>query len=689
MLFLKSSFAEYYPRKGHAIFIRSMTTGGLIVEWLKLCAHELICPPGNRQEKVRFMVRSDAEWRFPRTLLVATLITAALYFAQDVFIPFTLAALLSFLLTPLVTRLERSGFNRTLAVLIVVVFSVLSFGSLGWIVTNQLVDLAEKMPRYKENVENKLHAVNGRTGTVLRKAVDSLNELGQPLLIEQQPENAKEIPKRDLTPLPTAPPDSASATPTRVTVVARAQSTSEFVRSLIAPFLAPLGKGAIVIILVIFMLIEREELRDRLIRIAGPSHINVTTQALNDAGARVSRYLLMQLAINSVYGATVALGLYCIGVPQALMWGMLATVLRFLPYLGFWIALAIPFFLALASPSWHQPIETVFLFGTLELVVNQLEPGLYGSSTGLSSVAVLGAALFWTWLWGGVGLLLSTPLTVVLVVMGKHMPNLNFLNVVLGDKPALAPHMRLYQRMLATDTEEAEDLFDEFTTGKSLTEAYDTFALPALVLAELDFHHDQINEGKLKFLFDNMKELVQEFGDHRLLAREETLVSSTEPGLPVVTSRLASVPTLCLPARDEADEIAGTMLEQVLHASGVSMHIVSADSLAGEMMEMIEQQMIEVIGISAVPPSGVRHARYLYKRIRAQYPRIPIVVGLWHSKLSPDKARRLLGCTPDDTVAMTIAEASKHFLRLVDLCSLRQQETEKAQARRKTSGRLA
>lgn len=646
------------------------------------------------------MAQTNVDWRFPRTLLVATLITAGLYFAQDVFIPLTLAALLTFLLSPLVTRVERTGLSRAPSVLIVTLLSILTFAFLGYVIMSQLVDLAEKMPSYKENVEKKLQAVNGRTGRILRRAVDSLSEIGQVASLDSgaapKPEqkDAAHPATAPATPSDAQPPDAEpkapTTPPTPVTIVAKPESTSEFVRGMIAPFLAPLGKGAVVIILVIFMLIEREELRDRLIRTAGTTNMNVTTQALNDAGARVSRYLLMQLAINSVYGTFVAIGLYFIGVPQALMWGMLATVLRFLPYLGFWIAVAIPFFLALASPTWFQPMATIGLFGTLELVVNQLEPVLYGSSTGLSSVAVLGAALFWTWLWGAVGLLLSTPMTVLLVVMGKHVPHLNFLNVVLGDEPALAPHMRLYQRMLATDSEEAEDLFEEFTLGKSLTESYDEFALPALGLAELDFHQDHIDEGRRKLVYDNMKELVEELGARRVLAGKDAPPEDAAPA-PVSpeSSRLASVPALCFPARDEADEIAGTMLGQVLRVSGAMMPTVSVDSLAGEMLEMIESQKIEVICISAVPPSGVRHARYLYKRIRARYPKIPIVIALWNSKLSAEKATRVLGCSEEDTIVTTVADAARHCLRLIDVCSLLQQEKKKKAQANKPLGETA
>lgn len=625
------------------------------------------------------MATIGSEWKVPRILFIAAFVTAALYFAQDVFIPFALAALLSFLLAPLVRHLEHWGFRRLPAVLLVSVLSIACSVCLGWIVMNQFVDLAEHLPNYKENVEQKLQALNGRTSEALTHATRILRELGQHAAIVS-PLGDKTLPLIDGS--ESSQSVHVESAPTRVTIVVKELSSLDFLRSAISPLLTPLGKAAIVAILVVFMLIGREELRDRLIRLAGTTHMNVTTQALDDAGERVSRYLLMQFIINSIYGTGVAFGLYFIGVPNAFMWGLLATMLRFIPYLGFWLAAGIPFLLALASPTWFQPVATLLLFGILELIANNLEPSLYGSSTGLSSVAVLGAALFWAWLWGAVGLLLSTPLTVVLVVMGRHVPSLAFLNVVLGDEPVLRPHVRLYQRMLATDNDEAEDLFEEFTKEKSLTEAYDAFALPALSLAESDYHLGNIDDARRKLVHENMRELVQELGDQRKQSEDRARLAAIGPAQIVHAepSRLASVPVMCFPARDEADEIAGAMLAQILQAAGAAMKTVSVASLAGEMLEMIEQEKIEVICISAVPPSGIRHARYLYKRIRARYSKIPIVVALWSSKLALDKAKRLIGCSEDDTIATTAAEAAKHILRLVDICSLRKQEVKKAQA---------
>lgn len=629
------------------------------------------------------MAQIELAWRFPRALLVAVTITACLYFAQEVIIPLTLAALLSFLLAPLVTRVEHRGLKRTPSVVIVIVAALTCFGGIAWIITNQFVDLAEKLPSYKENVEHKLQALNGRTSAIFGNASKVLDDLAQkiaPPRIEPQVHPA--VPHEAPADVPVAAPAPAPVAPTPVMVVAKDTSSLEMLRLVLGQILSPLGKAAIVIILTAFMLIGREELRDRLIRLAGTSKLHITTEALDDAGERVSRYLYMQLIINSVYGGAVAVGLFFIGVPNALMWGMMSMILRFIPYLGFWMAAAIPFLLALASPSWFQPVGTLVLFGLLEAVANNLEPGLYGSSTGLSSLAVLAAALFWGWLWGPMGLLLSTPLSVVLVVLGKHVPQLEFLSVVMSDEPVLQPHVRLYQRILATDYEEAEDLFEEFTKGKTLLEAYDNFVLPALALAESDYHFERIDDSRRKTVHDNMLEFVRELGMRRLetksddvLPSESITVSKDSNKLPpVVEGRLAHVRVICFPAHDEADEIGGMMLSQILQSEGVNLQVASVASLASEMVDVIEERKIEVVCISSMTQKAARHARYLFGRIRDRYPKLPVVVALWSNKMGQEKARRLLGCGENDTVATTAAEAIKDLLHLIVHCAERKSE---------------
>ena len=277
-----------------------------------------------------------------------------------------------------------------------------------------------------------------------------------------------------------------------------------------------LGSTGIVIILVVFFLVRREDLRDRFIRLVGKGQVTVTTQMLEDAATRVSRYLSMQFLINATFGISVGIGLYLIGVPNAILWGILAATLRFIPYIGPWIAAAMPIGLSMAiSTGWVAPILTVGLFVVLELFSsNVMEPWLYGKNTGVSAVAVLVAAVFWTWLWGLVGLLLATPLTVCLLVIGKHVPQLSFLDILLGNEPVFEPKKRVYQRLLAGDQEEATELVDDDLENKPLVEVYDTVLIPALALtAETDWHRGELDEGRHKFILQSLKEMIQERGE--------------------------------------------------------------------------------------------------------------------------------------------------------------------------------
>jgi predicted PurR-regulated permease PerM len=377
---------------------------------------------------------------------LTSFVIATLYFARDFLIPLALAALLTFLLSPLVTRIER-WLGRITAVLLVGVLILAATGAAGWMLTRQLVDLAAKLPDYKENIHTKVRSIKVPTGGVFKKFSDTVEEL------------KKDLPGAETsTPATAKPETSVAVTPRSVPAAASVQvvetsslSLTGLVQYLLAPLLGPIGKAALVVLLVIFMLLRREDLRRRLIRLIGKGHISATTHAMEDAGARVFRYLLMQLVVNVCYGIPVAIGLYFIGVPNAVLWGAFAAVLRFIPYIGPWIGAALPIALSLAvSPSWTMPLLTIALFVVLELLSNNLmEPWLYSSSTGVTPIALIVAAVFWTWLWGPVGLILSTPLTVCLVVIGRNVPRLSFLSVVLSDEEALTPAEDFYHR--ATD----------------------------------------------------------------------------------------------------------------------------------------------------------------------------------------------------------------------------------------------
>jgi hypothetical protein len=393
---------------------------------------------------------------------------------------------------------------------------------------------------------------------------------------------------------------------------------------------------------VIFMLLAREDLRDRVIRLIGQGRINVTTQAMDEAGRRVSKYLIAQCIVNGTYGLAIGLGLWIIGLtaghnhpsfPNWFLWGMLTALLRFIPYIGPWIGAAFPIALSLAVyQGWAVPASVIGMFLVVELISNNLmEPWLYGASTGVSTVAILVAAVFWTWLWDIPGLLLSTPLTVLIAVTGKYVPQLEFLSILLGDEPALEPKYRFYQRLLADDVEEADELLAEYAEKKPLVEVYDTVVLPALGLAEADWHRDRLDHAKQQQIRQSIRDLVEEAGE-----RPRKVDAATPPGGTVTpaaatpssnTTALAEVvqakpaPTnegtpydrcvLCIPARDPADEVAALMLTQVLEHHGYCSEYVSVEKLASEYLEVVEKRQSQVVVISELPPAAVTLARYI------------------------------------------------------------------------------
>ena len=386
-------------------------------------------------------------------VLLMAFVIATLYFASDLLIPLALAALLTFLLAPLVTRLER-WIGRIAAVLLVVTMIFSMIGMAGWVLTRQLVDLATRLPDYKVNIETKLHSFQLPSGGAFKRLSETVEELKKDFRGADAP-IVSQVPGKPGTAV-AVPVSSAPTLPVQVVETSKANPL-QLLQVIISPLLGPLGTTGLVLLLVVFMLLKREDLRSRLIRLIGQGRISATTHALDDANHRVSRYLLMQLVVNVTFGIAVAIGLFFIGVPNAVLLGAFATVLRFIPYIGPWIAAAFPIILSLAvSPSWMMPLLTLGLFVLLELICsNIVEPWLYGSSTGVSSIALVVAAVFWTWLWGPIGLMLATPLTVCLVVMGRHVPQLSFLSIMLSDEEALTPAEQCYHRLLTVGLNEA------------------------------------------------------------------------------------------------------------------------------------------------------------------------------------------------------------------------------------------
>jgi predicted PurR-regulated permease PerM len=623
------------------------------------------------------------------TLASIAIVVGALYFAREVMIPLALGVMLSFLLTPLLLRLQRWGLPRIPALLVVMLLLIGAVGGLGFVVYTQLNDLAGKLDLYKQNIQEKVNWVRGVTKS---GAIDRAMKV-----IKETTENSTSKPttapttnastpvatirtdpatgQSELTPLnPNARP--VNPIPVLVTNEKPVEGSAgvafkNFYASL-SPLLDPLTTAGIVLIFVIFMLLAREDLRDRVIRLIGQGRINVTTQAMDEAATRVSRYLIAQCIVNGTYGLSIAIGLWVIGktfghsnptFPNWFLWGLLTGILRFIPYIGPWIGAAFPIAISLAVyHGMGVPIAVVCMFLIIELGSNNfMEPWLYGSSTGVSTVAILVAAVFWTWLWGTPGLLLSTPLTVLIAVTGKYVPQLEFLNILLGDEPALEPKYRFYQRLLAEDVEEADELLAEYLEEQSVVDVYDQVVLPALALAEHDWHNDRLDQSKQSAVRQAVRDLVEEVGE------KPRKVSATDapPSEDGKETGVYDRCVLCLPARDPADELAAMMLAQVLESEGYCAQYVSVERLASEYVELVEKRGVQVVMISALPPAAVTHARYLVKRLRGRFPELKVIVGLWTTRGNLERAKQRLETIGTNLVVSSIHDAVEQLRQTV------------------------
>ena len=596
------------------------------------------------------------------TVALTAFIVATLYFARDLLIPLALSALLTFMLSPLVTRIER-WVGRIAAVLLVVTLIFTGFGAAGWMLTRQLVDLATKLPEYKGNIVAKMHAFELPKGGAFTKLSQTMEDLKQELpggtaavapTITQEPgEPGSAVGSPPLSP--------AHPVPVEMVETSKA-SPIELVQLIIAPLLGPFGKAALVLALVICMLFQREDLRNRLIRLVGQGRISATTRAMDDAGRRVSRYLLMQLLVNVTYGTVIAIGLSFIGVPDAVLWGALATVLRFIPYVGPALAAALPTFLALAvSPHWRVPILTLSLFVGLELLLNNvMEPLLYGAHTGVSSIALIVAAVFWTWLWGPIGLVLATPLTVCLVVLGRHVPRLSFLSVVLSDEEALTPAEDCYHRLIAPGEHGELELVEAYLKANSLTALYDAVFIPVLTAAETDARAERLDMVQLSELEQSLRDIIEDLGTRPVAPSRASLEKDggeEDEETPALPDLAPDCRVYCLPARADRDELAGAMLVQLARQRGFGAQNAPAKLVAGELLALVEEADVDVICISVVAPSTVIHARYLCLKLRAILPRLKIVIGLWGVAEDVTEATKRLRDSGADEVVTTLAEA--------------------------------
>ncbi len=592
--------------------------------------------------------------------LVLVGVIAALYFTREVLIPLAFALTITFLLTPAVVFLERLRLGRTISVLAAMLGSVAVAGGIGWIIASQLIDVANQLPQYRENIEAKVSAfrvpVTGQLGHAAASVQEIVRELGKPPAPPAPAVPPGPKPRQTTLPAP-------QSEPTPVQVVQTPSTGWEKLRDLGAAILAPLGRAGMVVIFTIFMLLKREDLRNRLLRLAGLSQLNLMTQALHDAGNRVTHYLRLQFLVNAVFGILFGCGLYWIGVPYAALWGVVAGILRIVPYIGTPIAALLPVALSLAVfDGWSKPALVFGMGAGLEVIIaNAVEPWLYGAHLGISSLALLVSSVFWAVLWGPAGLILATPLTVCVVVLGRYVPQFSFLHVLLGDEPVLAAEATIYQRLLAMDQQEAHAIVDEHLKGKRLVDFYDSVLIPALTMAEQDRHKGAIDADREEFLFVSINEMIAEFSDYQLAplveAGEDEVSEPVEHG----DARI-----LCLPVSDRADEITASMLAQLLERKGFNaMCFPSTGATAHELLDFIEAGHGDVVCISALPPYAFAPARVMCRQIRERFPKLKIVVCVWGFSGDKDKAKARFERAQPDRLATSLGEALVHVHELV------------------------
>lgn len=569
---------------------------------------------------------------------------AVLYLARDVFLPIAVALLLTFALAPVVAALRRIGLPRAFAVISTALITFTLIGIFSLIVTLQVAELAKNLPAYQSNIVMKvkdLKEAGSENGIIDRigNVVERINrEIDRPTT---ETPTSVESPKKD---------------PLLVEIYSR-DNPIQVLTNIIAPLVGPVAMAGLVVVVVIFMLLEREDLRDRFIRLAGFGDLHRTTEGLQDAGKRVGHYLLMQLIVNTTYGLPVAIGLWFIGIPNAMLWGLLAIVLRFVPYVGPVIAMVLPLFLSVAVDSgWSMLLWTAGLFVAMELVINNVvEPMLYGSKTGLSPLAIIVSAIFWAWIWGPVGLILSTPLTACLVVLGKHVPQFEFLQVLFGSDPVLAPHARLYQRLLAGDPDEATDQAEEILEEEYLVDYYGAVAMPALALAEQDRARGVMSdEQRLRVaasgmsLVSNLEDIaIEESKDDE----NETADTEGEPASQPIPDG-EGMTILCVGGRGEIDDVSAAMLAQVLRAEGAAATALSFHQIEPANIRKLQTEAVDAIVVCFLNLDSIKHARFVVRRLKRVNTRARVGIVIWDTS-----ADRAAGQRKADTSAEQVVGA--------------------------------
>jgi predicted PurR-regulated permease PerM len=614
---------------------------------------------------------SDTTLRIPPAVgkfLLVVIVIACLGLAKVVMVPIAFAVLLAFVLNPVVILLARRGIPRAFSVVVVVVATGVFVGTCWWILASQLLQFANQLPEYEGNVARRInelrsssrHSVFTRLEEFGNKVITAVSGATEASQKETQQPQAVRVVNQEPT-MQFGP------------IVAGVDAVFEFLASL-----------ALVVVLVVYMLINREKLRNRFLWLFGEGHMTVTTRALDDAAQGLSRFLLMQLLINGSFGVFVGVGLWIIGMPYPLLWGVLSMFLRYIPFVGPWIAMFFPFALSLAvMPGWTKPVLIIGLYVAFELVANLvLEPLLYGQSMGVSPAALLVAIAFWSWLWGAAGLVLSVPLTVCLVVLGKHFPSLAFLDILLGDDAVLAPEVHFYQRLLARDQDEAFDIVRERLSKMPLARVFDEIVVPALSAARSDFELGLISENEAASIFEIVREIVEELGS-----------APSDQAPPAPENRAldrSRIKILACAARDTADEVGVDMFCRLIDPRVCVPEVISTDHLVSEIVSLVAVEHPAIVCVGSLAPGGLSHARLLCKRLRARFPDLRIVIGRWGIKEQAEKTNRdQLVEAGADQFGTTLEETAIQLVQLQQLVQASRASGESARPIATADGALA
>jgi len=579
------------------------------------------------------------------TAVIFAVVVSGIYFGKPVLMPLALAVLLSFALAPLVALLRHIRLGSIPSVLLSLCVALVLIAAVGTFVGSQLAGLARDLPSYQNNIARKIVSIRGSAsdGTLSR-----LNRTIQAL-------GAQISGGRDH---PSTVAGGATTEDTPVPVVIQRESIApwELAQNILGPLLEPLGLVALVLVFVGFILLQKDDLRDRFVRLAGSRDMQRTTVALDEAASRLSRYLFLQTAINGCFGIVIGSGLWLIGIPHAGLWGLIGMLFRFVPYVGVPIAFLFPAILAVAvDPNWSMLVWVMALFGGIEAVIGQMiEPFVYGRSMGLSAVAVVVAAVFWTWLWGPLGLLLSTPLTMCFVVLGRHIEGLKFLDVMLGDQPALAMEESLYLRMLAEDPDDATDDAEEFLREHSLSAYYDEVAAKALMLAQADVNRGVLDPLRQTRIRDAIKGLIENLSD-----REDHSAARTLGDIP---ASWRDTPVLCIAGRGPLDEAAALLLVDMLKKYGVGARVASSDQASAAQINDLNVDGVRLACVSYLEPGSYKNARYQVRRLRKRMPDVPVMAIFWGIGSDPSRYLDSVEATECDVVTTGLKETIHHVL---------------------------